>query len=62
MAEALAKHLEAKGMAEGADHLAEALQKALPSADAASLQVRHASGVRLSRRPPGVPAAPHTVR
>lgn len=44
MAEGLAKHLESKGLPkEGADRLAEALQKAQPDADAAAIQVRHAA-------------------
>jgi hypothetical protein len=39
MAEGLAKHLEGKGLREGAQRLSEALQKAKPDADEAALQV-----------------------
>jgi hypothetical protein len=39
MAEGLATYLTEKGMAEGAERVAEALCKAKPEADAASLQV-----------------------
>jgi outer membrane protein OmpA-like peptidoglycan-associated protein len=39
MAESLATYLEAKGVADGAQRLAEALGKAKPGADEAAIQV-----------------------